>query len=579
MRCFFFAVAFLALGMAYGDGQTDFPALIRSAAKTGGPTYIERRDAIVALGETALPWLAEMADDESASWQERLTARICFERIARGDEIRELLEHDWQQYPPYRPRSREPDPRSKMAVEGNDGEAASRKEQMVSYPSRKDRLLGGYLEDIELYAIHAIKKASVWYHHLEVFWKRTEEVPKPNSDAGFTEAWKWWADNELWGKPEAYYLAQHCLDRLKDRNHHLYSVLADGVLSVEPPVLYELLIKYFRQLKFDNYQEKSDVLHTVMYIADHRYAGILKKILGTFPVNAPHHSRMEEIKTRHSARGLADPPFRLGTEPADKVLKRIMAEREPAFGQAVPSGFIPSPANAILDLRTPERLVWRVDGPLKKDLSRETRFFVQARKAARPEAWSPVVARHEGVRAVGLGDGALLVAHKAYGQEPDRPTPFGEQAALTVHRLERFSSDADAPAMPATPAVFQGDTYGDSRVADPTFEYPTREEVEKQLQGKAGADTYRLSFKVLAIVDGSAERKIAQGEARDNVGQLRRFLRDGEAGEFFTRRHPILDLGRAGMTYWNGSGWATAAWLDPAPPEQPSVPANVDVEL
>ncbi len=547
MRCFSFAVVFLAFGMAYGAGQTDFSHMIRSAAESSGATYIVRRDAVVALGETALPWLAEAATDESLTWQERLTARICFERIAREDDIRELLGHDWQQHP--------------------------------NYQGGLVHIVGRHV-GMGQYVRPEMRKTGLWYTYIETVLKRTGEAAVPSFDKKFDQSWPGWAKAVIWEEPERQYLMKHVIQRLDNkRDQVLHSMLSDGRISASPSALVKAIEDFSRESGYKRYDEISDLLFTVISLADVSHHASLDSFLQRFPGRTRFLNHLEKVKTRKSSVLLKEPPFRLGTEPAAKVLERIAAAWAPAFRQAVPDDFAPTPANAVLDLRTPERLVWRVDGPLKSDLSRETRFFVQARKEARPEAWCSVASLHPGVCAVGLGEGALLVAHRAYGAKPDGPIPFGDQAALTVHRLERFSSDASVSDTPAMAAVFAGDTYGDSSVVAPTFEYPARKEIEEQLQSKSGSDVYRLSFKALATVEGSAQRQIARGDVRGDIGHLRRFLREGNVEAFFARHHPLRDLGREGMTYWNGADWKTAAWRDPDPPKPDPIPRNLDLDI
>jgi hypothetical protein len=61
--------------------------------------YVALRDRIVALGANAIPELRAIHDGTTNSWQQRLMAGICLERIQHGDEIRSFRTRDWRNDP------------------------------------------------------------------------------------------------------------------------------------------------------------------------------------------------------------------------------------------------------------------------------------------------------------------------------------------------------------------------------------------------------------------------------------------------------------------------------------------------
>ena len=81
---------FSAMAIEYDTLTT----LIANAAVAQSNAYIEVRSTIVDFGTNAIPSLAQAAVDQDLSWQQRLTARICYEHIERGGEIEALRRYD-----------------------------------------------------------------------------------------------------------------------------------------------------------------------------------------------------------------------------------------------------------------------------------------------------------------------------------------------------------------------------------------------------------------------------------------------------------------------------------------------------
>ncbi len=69
----------------------------------GRDEYTALRDAIVAEGESALPFLDATLADEAKPWKVRFMAGVCTDYIRHGKEIEAFLKHDWQQDPDLQP--------------------------------------------------------------------------------------------------------------------------------------------------------------------------------------------------------------------------------------------------------------------------------------------------------------------------------------------------------------------------------------------------------------------------------------------------------------------------------------------
>ena len=123
--------------------RKDVMPLIEEASGKRESAYVEVRNRIVGYGTNAIPILGSVAVDESLPWQQKLIARICYERIEREKEIKKILETDWYKHPNFNPRWNE-------YLGGPEG----RMHDMVETD---------------------LKEAGLWYYYLEVEWKMTGE--------------------------------------------------------------------------------------------------------------------------------------------------------------------------------------------------------------------------------------------------------------------------------------------------------------------------------------------------------------------------------------------------------------------
>lgn len=175
---------------AWSAEREEVYGLLAQAAQMQGEEYLRVREQIVQQGEGVLATLREAAEDAKLTWQERLAARIAYERIVRGEEIEALRFHDWGSYPPYLERLTH-----------------------VAGPSIK---MGDHV-------VPKLIEAGVWYYYIELTWKDTKEFgvawresPYPRGDRRFS--YEWWpafCRAALEGQPEELYLWWAVADAIK----------------------------------------------------------------------------------------------------------------------------------------------------------------------------------------------------------------------------------------------------------------------------------------------------------------------------------------------------------------------------
>ena len=136
-------LSIIATANVFAVEKQQLMSLITEASIKRESAYVEVRDRIVNLGTNVLPLLADFAMEESLSWQQRLVARICYERIERKETIEKLLATDWYKHPKINPDW-------PPLIIGSDPYIA----ELVNAD---------------------VKEAGVWYYCLELEWKMTGE--------------------------------------------------------------------------------------------------------------------------------------------------------------------------------------------------------------------------------------------------------------------------------------------------------------------------------------------------------------------------------------------------------------------
>jgi hypothetical protein len=122
--------------------------------------YATARDRIVGMGQTAVPELQAIIAGADSSWEERITAGICLERIRHGDAIREVVTRNWMDDP-----------------------------NVAADPRVNSRL--GPVGAAESFMRQRFKDGGLHYHLLQLVWKRTGEHPP------FGHSWDIWAAKVL----------------------------------------------------------------------------------------------------------------------------------------------------------------------------------------------------------------------------------------------------------------------------------------------------------------------------------------------------------------------------------------------
>jgi hypothetical protein len=196
---------------AYAVQHSGLEQRLEDAANASGGVYVEVRDSIMALGDDALPALARAAGDTSLVWQQRLVARICYERIAGGKEIEALRVHDWRQHP--------------------------------GFDLNWLKNLSGPGRLMQPLAISYLVEVGLWYYYVEMTWKQTGELTV-SSLRHIDDHWQRWCRMALAGRPEEVYLHRAMTERIEKDElleaadaTRLYRELLDAKWAEAVPVL------------------------------------------------------------------------------------------------------------------------------------------------------------------------------------------------------------------------------------------------------------------------------------------------------------------------------------------------------
>lgn len=280
---------------AWGVETAELDRMLAATATNQGSAYLLARGAIINLGSNALPNLAQASSDAGLLWQERLLARICYERIARSNDIQSLREYDWE------------------SVYANIPKADKRSVSIM-----------GKAFELRPYAVPKLKEFGLWYYYVELTWKATGELAK-SQPQGINAYWPWWCRLALDGALEQDYLRMAMIERLDEdaglegpNDIGFYQTLGGSVEAV--PVLVKRLDAYYRhEVKGPEVYPGS---HAVTYrgmfapivaCADSRHGDLLEKFVADHPVLAELKPKLTEVRARPAPTAKPEPPFRLGT--------------------------------------------------------------------------------------------------------------------------------------------------------------------------------------------------------------------------------------------------------------------------
>jgi hypothetical protein len=163
--------------------------ILKNASVAEGKEYLNQRDDIIKkvsigkVGEELLIELKDAATDESLSWQTRLMANICVERVEKSAELNELINYKWRTHPEYK--------------------------------KDWDHLHGGPLADLAPIIVREFKKKKMWFYYLEKIWKETDEYHDYSIVNNKLSLWRIFCRRALVDSPESYYLFRILEDKIR----------------------------------------------------------------------------------------------------------------------------------------------------------------------------------------------------------------------------------------------------------------------------------------------------------------------------------------------------------------------------
>lgn len=284
-------------------------------------------------------------------------------------------------------------------------------------------------------------------------------------------------------------------------------------------------------------------------------------------------------------RSWAAEPSRSTTEPAPDVsphavviikaptiIQRFRHPHAAAFRAEIPKDFVPSPTNAILDLRTPDYIVWRADGLFNHAGYREIRFFITHRGEERPAAWCSVCTEDNGTRALGIStNGTILVSYPKF-KSRWRPLSPPNPPRYCIQPPSWFTTNATTKRTDTASTIFYGDSLD---VPGVSVCFPTREDIVSQLTESNGTNSCRLAMKVTAEVD--KQSRFAEWSIDVPTEEAKR-IANGDIERAMTEMFPILDIKEDGVVFWNGNAWQSQNWAAHIPPRKPE-PRDVEIRL
>lgn len=277
---------------AYSLDRAVLDRMLRTAAEKTGKDYVAARETITARGAEALPLLAEAGTDARLPWQQRLMARICYERIAKGAEIEKLRQYDWRSDPQYNPK-----------WEAN--------------------IMGPVAHAGEL-VIPRCEKEGLWYYYIELTWKRTGEICNQWAPR-LPECWPKWCRDALKRQPERWYLLQAIFERLENdkdltdqENVSHYDVLFREKEVEAVPVLAKLHEAFLKRalpgLKLSA-EERRSALENIFGFANAGHRDVIEKFIAENPDYLPLTNKLAAVSARPAPPSPVEPPFRLGQRP------------------------------------------------------------------------------------------------------------------------------------------------------------------------------------------------------------------------------------------------------------------------
>lgn len=315
----------VSMGVAAGD-DAQLRDMLASAATNRGSAYLEVRTAILAPGTNALPSLGRCAVASDMTWQQRLVARICYERITRGADFEALWAYDWR----------------------TDKSYDKKWEQLIVGPSFK---MGSIV-------VPKCREVGLWYYYIELTWKETNEFPscgkclKPlqeytnpseryaeldrrqkaglrtciHQDGGFRGRWPHWCLDAVADGPEGYWYRKAVAELMLASpfsGWHLGRY--QTFLREKNPETVYLLVQcyedYYKNTTTPQAYQSPQHPETyrrlflpILSFADSRHADMLEKFISKQSILEPLRKKLAEVRARAAPPPVTEPPFRLGKE-------------------------------------------------------------------------------------------------------------------------------------------------------------------------------------------------------------------------------------------------------------------------
>jgi|GEM_PF-1293479 len=309
-----------------GGEAEELRPLLSAAATNRCTAYLSARGEILSLGTNALPALGRCAADAVLTWQERLVARICYERIARKEDIEYLLSYDWR------------------ADTGYD----KRWEKNIVGPSFK---LGTIV-------VPKCREVGLWYYYVELTWKETGELPacgkclKPihdytdpherhdemqrrsrenvrsciHEDSRVRGCWPRWCQEAVVSEPERYWCRLIVTERMLTTPYSAWHTGRYQTFMREQDVdAVPILVRFF-DVYFQNEVVGTEaypgsravtlrgMVSPIFDFADSRHADLLENFIAEKPALEPLMKRLPEVRARPAPPPPTEPLFRLGTK-------------------------------------------------------------------------------------------------------------------------------------------------------------------------------------------------------------------------------------------------------------------------
>ncbi len=280
-----FLICGLMAAAAVAEDENRLNSLIFAAATNRCAAYLETRTAILTGGSNAIPSLLRCAIEPSLTWQQRLVARICYERLTRSAEIETLRSYEWRADPGY----------------------DTNWEKNIVGPGLK----------LEMIAVPRIREVGLWYYYIELTWKETEET----CNSKYTDVrkrWQNWCLKAVSAQPERYWYLLAVEERMSASpfspwHQGRYETFLREKESEAVPIL----VKYYDAIKqiYPSNREDwyRDGFVPILLLADARHMDLLEKFIAEKPALEPLKKRLAEVRVRPAPPPVTEPPFRLGT--------------------------------------------------------------------------------------------------------------------------------------------------------------------------------------------------------------------------------------------------------------------------